>query len=381
MPLVNNLCDTREESFDCKTYPLKVQLFTKSDLSSITETVPREELFVKYLYKSGVSKPYMEHCADMYHYIDSLVKISPHNIIVDIGGNDGTLLYEFDKQSPYELRLINVDPCIEFKDENQQKHIEFIGSFFNRDMVFDSKADIIVSTNVFQHNVDVNSFVCGVSRNLSNKGIWCLEFPYWFTTMLTDNYDQVYHEHVYYYTLNNIIDLVRKHDMQVLNVSYHDIHAGTLRCIITHDNNSMSIDGTVSSFLNIEKLLTDQYYRRWGELIRLKIGECANYITRIKENGNVIFGFGAAAKGCTFLNSCGLTNWEIPYVIDDTSEKQGKFIPGTGIEIVGRDILKRTTPTYILILAHNFKDYIIKTLTESGYTGKFLVMFPTIQVI
>jgi hypothetical protein len=200
--------------------------------------------------------------------------------------------------------------------------------------------------------------------------------------MVTDNYDQVYHEHIYYYRLKNIVDLLKEEELRVINVSYHTIHAGTLRVISVKNENHVDADNSVESFLNLESFMTEYWCMRWGGIIEDKIGDFRGFIKTMSSiNKCTIIGFGASAKGCVFLNTCGINDSDIPFVIDDTPEKQGKFIPGTGIEIVSRIVLKTMTPDFILILAHNFKDYIIQSLRKDGYEGKFIVMFPNIEVI
>jgi hypothetical protein len=169
--------------------------------------------------------------------------------------------------------------------------------------------------------------------------------------------------------------------LKVIAVSYHNIHAGTLRVISSKDQ-AMSANPSVQSFLNIESSITLDFCKEWGINIQSKIREFENAIKTLSEECNsVIVEFGACAKGCVFLNTCHLTNEHVAFVIDDTPEKLHKFIPGTGIQIVERNILKVLDVDYVLILAHNFKDYIIDSLRKDGYIGKFIVMFPNIQFI
>jgi len=381
IPLVNNLCNTREESLDCKKYPLVVQLFPESGLSCLTEVIPKEELFGHYLYKSGVNSPYLVHCSDMYDYLEKYTNLEEGGTVLDIGGNDGSLLMQFFKKNE-KLLLVNIDPCEAFEQENFDKGIVYYPEFFGEATDLVGKADVITSTNVFQHNKGLRSFVKGIYKNLIYDGIWCLEFPYWLTTMITDNYDQVYHEHIYYYRLKNINDILLQEGMKIINVSYHNIHAGTLRVISAKADSSFDADSSVQSFLNLESFMTESFYTYWGMRIDEKICDFKGIVKGYaRDRGNIIIGFGACAKGCVFLNTCELDDLDILYVIDDTPEKQGKFIPGTGIEIVSREILKTVTPDYILILAHNFRDYIIDSLLKDGYKGKFIVMFPEIQII
>lgn len=379
VPLVNNLCETKEESLSCKRFPLAIQRFSESNLTTLTEAVNKDDLFSNYLYSSGVNKPYLVHCSEMYDFLSQKMILGINDVVVDIGGNDGSLLKEFRKEnrSPH---YINIDCSRSFIDVNLDAGIEYLCEYFSDKTELPYKATLITSTNVFQHTESIRSFVRGVEKNLSSNGVWCLEFPYILTTLANDNYDQIYHEHIYYYNLKNIVELLAQENMRVINVSYHDMHAGTLRVLSVKNSSIRQPDSTILSFLNLEKTLTEEYCVKWGKRAQEKIKEFQWFIHDKLNHGEVIFGFGAAAKGCVFLNSCEINNDMIPFIIDDTPFKQGKFIPGTGIEVVNRDILKTHQPDYILILAHNFKDYIINSL-KGEYDGKFIVMFPDIKII
>lgn len=377
VPLVNNLCLTREESLNVERFPLAIQLFPESKLTTLTEVVDKDKLFLNYLYRSSVNKPYLKHCSQMFDYLTGYVDLRKNDIVVDIGGNDGSLLLEFRKKNP-DLNFVNVDASLSFKDINIDAGIEYINEYFGEDTVLPEKAELITSTNVFQHTQPIRSFVRGIYNNLADDGIWSLEFPYILTTLLNDNYDQIYHEHVYYFCLQNIIDLANQEGLKVINVSYHDMHAGTLRVIMAKKTSSKSQDITIPSFINLEKTITEEFCVRWGKRTLDKINEFKSYMLDLLSKDKKIAGFGAAAKGCVFLNSVGIDDKMIEFIVDDTPFKQGKFVPGTGIEIVPREILYQSKIDYILILAHNFKDYIINSLKDK-YDGEFIVMFPDIK--
>jgi hypothetical protein len=379
VPLVNNLCKTRKESLDCKKFPLAIQFFPESKLTCLTEFVEKDNLFLNYLYRSGVNKPYLDHCANMYDYLSKYISFNAGDLVVDIGGNDGSLLVEFRKENR-SLYYVNVDCSKSFVEINQNLGIQYINEYFDESMRLPYKAKLITSTNVFQHTEPIRSFVKGIQRNLSNEGVWCLEFPYILTTLANDNYDQVYHEHVYYYCLQNILDLLSQEGLKIINVSYHDMHAGTLRVLSAKKSSRRHPDDTIQTFINLEKTLTEEYCRKWGRRTHEKIHGFKNFITDILSKGKTIACFGAAAKGCVFLNTCGIDHTMIKFIIDDTPFKQGKFVPGTGIEVVSRSVLKDNHIDYILILAHNFKDFIINSLKDE-YSGKYIVMFPDIRVL
>ena len=379
VPLVNNLCQSREESLSCQKFPLAIQFFPESGLTTLTEVVNKNNLFLNYLYRSGVNKPYLDHCAKMYASLTRMVDFKDKDLVVDIGGNDGSLLLEFRKENR-NLHYVNVDCSKSFIEINKEHDIEYVNEYFGGDTSFPYKAKLITSTNVFQHTEPMRSFVKGIERNLSSEGVWCLEFPYILTTLANDNYDQVYHEHVYYYCLKNILDILKQEGLKVINVSYHDMHAGTLRVLSVKESSYRLPDSTILSFLNLESTLTEEYCVRWGTAAQNKMATYKNFFYDIWKKGNTIACFGAAAKGCVFLNSCQIDYKMINFIVDDTPFKKGKFVPGTGIEVVGREKLNDTKIDYILILAHNFRDYIINSL-KNEYSGKYIIMFPDIKIL
>ena len=179
-PLVNNLAESEEDSLKCQRFPLKVNLFTKSNLSALSHSVDSELLFANYLFKSEINIPYISHCARMFDYISGLVKLNENDLIVDIGGNDGTLLSAFRSASNINLDFLNIDPSKNLVKLSEAKGIPVLNEFFSlsTSKLIAKKAKVITSTNVFQHLRDINSFVQGVNQLLDQKGLWVLEFPY-----------------------------------------------------------------------------------------------------------------------------------------------------------------------------------------------------------
>jgi guanylate kinase len=141
----------------------------------------------------------------------------------------------------------------------------------------------------------------------------------------------------------------------------------------------MISDGTLEKFLETEEKYDLEYYKKWGAKIKLHLSKCKDLILELKSQGKKIAGFGAAAKGCIFLNSIGITNEQIEYIVDDTDIKQGKFMPGTGIEIVSRDYLQTHEVDYLIILTHNFAEFIMKSVKDN-FSGKFITFLPEFKI-
>jgi 2-polyprenyl-3-methyl-5-hydroxy-6-metoxy-1,4-benzoquinol methylase len=381
MPLVNNLSDTREDSFNSPKYKLAVQYFKKSKLSCLTENVDPNLMFSQYSYKSGVVKAYADHCKEMFWFVDTYLNLKENDNLLDIGGNDGTLLHSFLEKKSY-LNVLNVDASTNLTKLSRERGVPALNAFWGVETAktLNKKFKLITSTNVFQHTPPIADFVEAISMSLDEKGIWCLEFPYWKTNMQTLQFDQIYHEHVYFYLVEPLKQLFDKFGLEIIKAVKYPIHGGTLRLLISKKGDWDVCNG-VQKLINEEQSINEQYYKDWGEVIEEHISDCKIMLQACKNANNNIIGFGAAAKGCIFLNSAKIDHTILDVVIDDTDLKQDKFIPGTGIQIKSREYLKNNKVDYILILAHNFKDVIIESLRNDGYTGNFIILFPTIQTI
>ena len=367
-PLVNNLFYTKDESINAKRYPMAGTI--DGDLKIQLDTaIPSEELYEKYLYHSAVNKPYVYHCQSMWHSIKHL----KHETIIDVGGNDGTLLKAFRSQTKDPLNLFNVDASASFREENLEAGIEYVNDYFNEDLDL-PKADIITSTNVFQHTPGVEKFLAGIKKHLAPHGVWILEFPYTLRTFETLQFDQFYHEHYYYWLVTPLVKLFAQYGLRIVNTEEQTIHGGTLRLWISHKSHS-NPTGAADEYLKAEKNFD---FFLSAERMHKKIVKDKLWIENLK--GKTVF-FGAAAKGCVYLNALDITikNLSDSYVVDDTVSKQNMFVPGTGFEVVTRQRLYKEQPENLIILAHNFKDYIIKSLRPQ-YHGKIITMLPSVQI-
>jgi len=365
LPLVNNLFKTKDESLKAKKFGLRV-VEDLNLLMRLDVEIPSNEMFEQYLYRSSINKPYIDHCRNMWGYLENF---EPKRI-ADIGGNDGALLKAFKDSSNNELDLTNIDASASFREENEEKGITYIQDYWG-DKIFEKKFDAITSTNVFQHNPNYRKFLQGISNNLN--GVWLLEFPYFLETVRTDQFDQIYHEHVFYWLLTPLYYLFKEYGLKIIDVSLQGIHGGSMRIVSSNRPEHKENIEKINFFLNQEK---DFNFTNWGNKIENKLAEDKKFIESLAGS---VAAFGAAAKGCIYLNC--LNSNKIDYIIDDTLQKQGMFSPGLGLKIFDRNILKRVPPDNIIILAHNFKSYIAKSLRDYGYKGKIYVMIPTIEEI
>ncbi len=364
-PVVNSLKNTAEEALAATQYPIRA-LINEDLCIHLDTSVPPEELYADYLYHSGVNKPYIRHCRRMWQ---SIKHLKPKRII-DIGGNDGTLLHTMQQEAGRPLEMYNVDASNSFAGENLEKGIHFVNEFWSKKAPV-PKADFIFTTNAFQHTPDAEKFVEGIAEKLD--GTWILEFPYTLTTLETLQFDQFYHEHYYYWLVKPIKKLLSKFGLNIYHAEKIPIHGGSMRLWITNKEMYGDTDAA-EEFIKKEEWFD---YNRYMSLVWTKIIKDQAFLNKL--DGSIAL-FGAAAKGCVYLNA--VNSWQLndTYCVDDTVQKQGKYIPGTSIRIVDREYLRFDRPDNIIIMAHNFGPAIKQSLIDDGYKGRLITMLPEIEI-
>lgn len=386
-PLANNLFKTQKEATEAIKYPLEVLFCQYCNLSQLSEVVDPRVLFSHYRYKSGISKGYINHCRDMAKEFKKEYKLIPYNsLLIDVAGNDCTLLEQFKEEIP-GLRLLNIDPAKNLCEICREKGIDAVSEFLSVTTATDSLltyglADIITATNVIAHVHSVRQFFLSVKIMLRQNGVFVLEFPYIIPHIENLEYPTLYHEHLSYIGITPLSMLCEETDMKIIKVEEQDIHCGTVRVTIAHDISWRTPEDSVQEFINKEKELgfnDVKKYESWNSKVNININEIISTIKDLKSQGKTIHAMGCSAKGNTLLNACNFTSREIEAIYDDTPEKQGMYSPGTGIPVLSVDKLKESTPDYIIILAWNFTKEIKKRL-EGVYFGKYIIPVPNVII-
>jgi SAM-dependent methyltransferase len=313
-------------------------------------------------------------------------KLKKDDLIVDIGGNDGTQLLQY-KKLGCEL-LVNIEPSKNIakisKDENK---IPTIPHFFNEELI-DSyypvkKAKLINASGVLFHLEELHSVLRGIKKLLADDGVLIVQFMY--AGMLVDklSFDMIYHEHLCYYTLNSLECLLAMHDLEIFDAYFSEIHNGSIIAKISHSDNRYKFkitDRCKASFEIGEKYNLDTFKEAF-ELIDFHLDELSTMLINLNLQGKTIYALGAPVKGSTFLNTLKLDSRVIQKAFEKNPLKIGKYLPMSYIPIVEQN--KDDLPDYFLLLSYNFRNEILEQFKDEINSGKvkIIIPFPEIEII
>lgn len=373
MPLSNNLLSSADEI--APRYPLKVCLCERCGLSQLSIVIDPETLFGHYVYRSSISQGYKDHCEQMAIglYMNGLQRVAFH---IDIAGNDGALLHEFKKVFGPYYKTLNVDPATNLTKICEDKGIRTFTTFWGMDAANHllathwPKADLITATNVFAHVDNVQEFLLAAKAVLNETGVIVLEFPYLIDFIEKKEFDTVYFEHLSYFSIAPLEYLCRKVGLVLEDVEHYDIHGGSVRCYIRKIGEPSA---AVHKYVENEMMrgyFDIRLYQAWAEDVWDIIASFSYSLGDLK--GGRVYGFAASAKGNTLLNCAKIERRELPYIVDQTPEKIGKYSPGTGIPIISMEEMIEKKPDYLVVLSWNFMDEIKQKCKAAGYAGSFI---------
>lgn len=360
-PLANNLLNNLKDEDDL--YPLDVLFCNACSNSQLSYTVPPEKLFNTYLYVSSTAKSFRDHFEDAAkHYVDEF-KMDKDSIVVDVGSNDGVGLVPFKK---FGIKILGVEPAVNIAKIANDKGVETINSYFNGSSVETiinkfSKVDLVTASNVFAHSDEVKDIAINVFKILKDNGCFVIEVQYLLDTIKDMTFDNIYHEHVNYWTVTSLNAFFTRLNLSVVKVQHVNTHGGSLRVYVK--NLGSEVDESVSKFLDEEKkfgLLKRETYDEFFKRIEKAKKNVNSNLKALKSKGLKIIGYGSPAKATTALNYFGVDTNFIDFIVEDNSLKHNKFIPGVKIPIYSKDVLEKQIPDVVVIMAWNFSEEIKK---------------------
>ncbi|WCJ58956.1 class I SAM-dependent methyltransferase [Fontisphaera persica] len=385
-PLANNLLREEDLARPEPRFPLRLVVCPACWLLQIADDVPPVQLFSEYLYFSSFSDTMLRHAQSAAERYCREFQLGPQNLVIEIASNDGYLLKNFVAAG---VPCLGIEPAANIARVAVEKGIptlvEFFGLALARRLAQEGRqADVILGNNVFAHAPDTNDFVAGLKHLLKPGGRVILEFPYGVEFLQNTEFDTIYHEHVYYFTLTALQPLFARHGLKMVDVERLPIHGGSLRLFAAHAG-SLRPAPSVAARLEEEArlgLTTLAPYEAFAARVRRLKEELTALLARLKAEGRTVAAYGASAKGSTLLNYFGLGREHLDFIADRSTYKQGRLSPGLHLPIVPPEELLRRRPDYTLLLTWNFAEEILQQ--QAAYRaagGRFILPIPEVRIV
>lgn len=385
MPIANGFLtseDFKNEFF----YELEIGACPNCSMVQLVRQPEREMMFHEdYAFFSSTSEKQRVHFKTLSDEILDLINANDP-FVVEIGCNDGIMLEHISKK---QIRHLGIEPSTNVAEVAADKGVNTISEFFDYELAKKIKdeygnASVISASNVMCHIPYLDSVVKGVKELIGDSGVFIFEDPYLIDILEKTSYDQIYDEHVFYFSITSLAKMFDKYDLEIFDVKRINVHGGSMRYYVAQkDTKHVSVDvekmSEVEKYNEVDKLST---YQNLKTKIERSKEELNNIIRKIKTDGKRIVGYGATSKSTTITNFCGIGPDEIDFISDTTPIKQDKYSPGTHIPVKRYEEFKECYPDYALLFAWNHAEEIMakeEEFTKAG--GKWIMYVPNIEVI
>lgn len=368
-------------------FPLKVYTCHKCFLVQVDEYQKSDAIFdSNYVYFSSYSTSWLKHAKAYTEMMTKRFGYSKNSLVIEVASNDGYLLQYFNQA---HIPVLGIEPTANTAEAAKEKGIESVVDFFGvrlaKELVAKNiKADLLLGNNVLAHVPDIVDFVGGMKIILKENGVVTMEFPHLMQLIDNNQFDTIYHEHFSYLSFTTVKQIFESQGMEMFDVDQIPTHGGSLRIYAKHkEDKTKEVGPNVKAMLEMEELKgmngLDYYNGFQQKAMKVKL-DLLSFLIQQKNAGKKVAAYGAAAKGNTLLNFCGVKNDLIDFVVDANPHKQHKFLPASHIPVTNEAYLKNEKPDYVIILPWNLKDEITQQLNYiRDWGGKFVVPIPSLQ--
>ena len=387
-PLANSYLDQAALAHPEPRYPLHVFICEGCQLVQLKALVSPEELFSDYAYFSSYSSTWLEHARRFAEMAVARFRLSAASKVVEIASNDGYLLRNFVERG---IPVLGIEPAINVAAVARAGGVPTEARFFGSACAHELRrrgeaADLIVANNVVAHVPDLRDFLGGVAALLKSDGVLSAEFPHLLRLLQETQFDTIYHEHFSYLSLHAIEAVLASVGLRVFDVEMVPTHGGSLRLFACRRDIARHAElPNVRMLRAAEKEGGLQDFAAYDAFAR-RVADCRReliaFVSRARATGRAVAAYGAAAKGNTLLNSCGLTSRDIVCVADRSPHKQGRYLPGSRVPVVAPERITDVKPDYLLILPWNLRDEIMRDMAHvREWQCRFVVAIPNITIL
>ena len=368
-----------------KKYPLSLKICNVCSVIFLKELVNKNLSYENYTYTTNLTSGLKDHYKNYVKQINEIDKLSKNSFIIDIGSNDGTFLKNFLK---YKSKVLGVEPSKKISLIAKKNNIQTINKYFDSTTALAIKNNypspsIITSNYTFANITNVNIFLRNVKKIINNNTILIIETGYHPKQFKKYMFDYIYHEHFLYFSLKSLILLLKKYNLTVFDVKITKPKGGSIR-IYSSQNRNIKISSNIKKILKIEEkenIYKSIQYKIFFKNLMKKKNNLLNLLDKLKNNNKNIVGFGASHSTTTLIYNFDLRKY-MDFIIDNNKSKYNTFSPGYGLPIFSTTILKKTKVDYIIILAWQHAEIIIKKNKKLiNHKTKFIVPLPNLKII
>ena len=380
-PLANGFLSAAQLDEPEPVFPLDVYACLDCGLIQIDDNVPAE-FFRHYVYVPSASEVMRDHFVGFAEAIARDYLPVPGGLAVDIGCNDGLLLADLQTRG---ARTLGIDPASNIVEMARERGVEVVNEYFNAELARAIReehgpAAVVVTTNTYHHIGDLDAFTKGVTILLDEDGVFIVEVPYARKIVETNQFDGVYHEHVSQFTIKSFVDHFRRYGLEVCEVTPLDVHGGSVRVAARRAPGSDPKAPAARDWVAEEAslgLLEAATYDAFRARVESLGEELTRLLAELKDAGHRIVGYGASARGNTLLNYYRIGTETLDYIVDRNPLKHGLYTPGRHIPVHGVERLMADKPPYVLVIAWNFSEEIMRQQADYARAGgKFILPIP-----